>query len=58
MNGKMRHCFFCGKQIGIYRDWDRLDTCGARECEREARNIAQEEREQAHEKLDRDMGWK
>jgi hypothetical protein len=44
---KLRHCFFCGEEIGFYADYDQLDTCGKRECEREAqieaREIAQEE---------------
>lgn len=54
---KLRHCFNCGAEIGVYADFDRLDTCGKRECDREARNAHAEEREEAHEQLDRDMGW-
>ncbi len=54
-----RHsCFNCGADLG---KWDRfsssLDDCGATECQREARNAYAQEREEAHENLDRDMGW-
>ena len=55
---KTHYCFNCGEEIGLWdRFSDRRDTCGARECEREARNAEVEEREQAHEQLDRDNGW-
>lgn len=57
--GKERHCFNCGASMGFIENkyYDRRDTCGKRECEREARNEAYAEREEAHEQLDRDMGW-
>jgi hypothetical protein len=54
---RMRHCFNCGAAIGVYADYDRLDTCGDRDCNRAARDAVQQERDEAHEKLDRDMGW-
>jgi hypothetical protein len=54
---KMRHCFNCGEQLGAYADYDPRDTCGKRECEREAQAAFAEEREEAHDQLDRDMGW-
>ena len=54
---KMRHCFFCGKELGVYADYDPLDNCGDSECAREARYAAAAERQEAHDKLDRDMGW-
>jgi hypothetical protein len=54
---KMRHCWNCGDEMGVYADYDRMDTCGKQECEREVRNQMQGEREEAHEQLDRDMGW-
>lgn len=54
---KMRHCFNCGAELGVYADYDRLDTCGALECDREARHAMAEEREEAHKWLDRDNGW-
>jgi hypothetical protein len=53
----MRHCFNCGEELGRSAYHDRLDHCGNPECAREARNAEQEMREQAHEQLDRDMGW-
>jgi hypothetical protein len=54
---RMRHCFFCGEEIGVYADHEPLDTCGKRECEREAQAAMREEREEAHRKLDDDRGW-
>jgi hypothetical protein len=48
---KMRHCFWCGEEIGILAaiDHDELDTCGRPECEKhariEAREIEQERRD-------------
>ncbi len=54
---KMRHCFNCGKELGVYADYDRMDDCGARECTRAARDALAQEREEAHEQLDRDNGW-
>lgn len=58
MPEKMRRCFNCGKEIGVYADNDPLDTCGQQECEREARAQIREEREQAHDRLDRDLDWR
>ena len=56
---KMRHCWFCGDEIGAYEDrhYDRWDTCGTREGERETRAALREEREEAHRRLDDDMGY-
>ena len=54
---KIRHCFNCGKQIEDSAYYDRLDTCGDRECDRAARDAAIQERDEAHEQLDRDLGW-
>lgn len=54
---KMRRCFYCGDEIGVYSDYDRLDTCGKQECEREASNEVRQRRDEAHEQLDRDLGW-
>lgn len=54
---KMRHCFYCGDELGCYVDYDPIDHCGKRECAREAQYAMQEEREEAHDRLDRDMGW-
>lgn len=54
-----RHCWFCGESMGVIEDryYERGDTCGKPECEREARYQAQAARDEAHEQLDRDMGW-
>lgn len=57
VNAKLRHCCCCGKELGVYADYDRLDTCGQLECERMVRDMISEEREEAHEQLDRDNGW-
>ena len=61
MTAKMRHCFNCGAELGVMSHWefDPLDTCGKTECEREASFARERERERqdAHEQLDRDMGY-
>jgi hypothetical protein len=54
---KERFCFNCGASLGCYADYDRLDDCGAKECTRAARDALAQERDEAHEQLDRDMGW-
>ena len=55
---RRHHCFNCGEDLGPWdRFSDNMDTCGAPECDREARNAYQQERDEAHEALDRDMGW-
>jgi len=57
---KMRHCCYCGAELGVYaaRDYDRRDTCGASECDRAVRDDMEAERFEAHERLDRDRGWR
>lgn len=59
MTGKIRHCWVCGEDMDIIEDryFDRHDTCGKQECEREAREEARAEREDAHRKLDEENGW-
>lgn len=56
---KMRRCCVCGKEIGILQEryYDRNDTCGDIECDREMRDQDAAVRDDAHERLDRDMGW-
>lgn len=54
-----RHrCFYCGEDLG---PWDRFcdtrDDCGSPECIRDARDAAEQERAEAHEQLDRDLGY-
>lgn len=55
-----RHCWNCGDSMGVIEDcyYDRTDTCGKSECEREARDERSSERDEAHEQLDRDRGWR
>lgn len=54
----MRYCFYCGEELGVYDDFgERYETCGKRECERAARDSQAQEREEAHEQLDREMGY-
>jgi hypothetical protein len=53
----MRHCFNCGEELGVYADHDPLDDCGKMECTRAARDARAQEREEAHERLDRDLGY-
>jgi hypothetical protein len=44
MAKRMRYCFWCGEELGIYDNYyDDLDICGKPECEREARRIYQDE---------------
>jgi len=56
---RMRFCWQCGEELGLIEDrnYDPMDTCGKRECEREAREAERARREEAHEELDRNMGW-
>lgn len=53
----MRYCFNCGEELGRYWDYDRLDNCGKRECQREAQDAQAEERQEEHDKLDDSRGW-
>lgn len=55
---KMRFCFYCGEELGCYADYDPLDTCGKSECNREAGSAMREERQNAHDDLDDQMGWR
>lgn len=57
MAPKMRHCFYCGEELGVYADYDQLDDCGKSECSRAAHDARRAEREEAHERLDDRMGW-
>lgn len=55
-----RFCAYCGESLGFIEDryYERNDTCGKLECDRVMRDDAAAEREEAHEQLDRDMGWR
>jgi hypothetical protein len=56
---KQRFCWNCGADMGVIENkfYDSRDTCGQPGCEREARDAAYAERDEAHEQLDRDLGW-
>lgn len=56
---RLRHCCVCGAEMGLIQDrhYDRNDTCGKTDCEREMRDQHEAYRDEAHERLDRDMGW-
>lgn len=58
-NEKMQRCDYCGEEIGVYERYGRdPQTCGKSECERWARDAEAEEREEAHRRLDDEMGWR
>ena len=56
---KLTQCEFCGDDLGgAVEKWPGEPvTCGKRECERWVWEEMQRIREEAHEQLDRDMGW-
>lgn len=55
---KMQHCHYCGEELGVFDAYyGDIQSCGKRECERSARDIQAQERDEAHEQLDRDMGY-
>jgi len=56
MTAKERFCPNCGDSMGFLDYVDRFDTCGKRECEREARYEMQAEREDLHRELDERLG--
>lgn len=58
-SAKERFCWNCGASLGVLPrwQWEHGDTCGDAACEREARDAQRAERDEAHEQLDRDMGW-
>jgi hypothetical protein len=59
MTAKQRYCWNCGEDMGFIenRYYDKHDTCGKLECQREAQAMYREEREEAHRDLDERMGW-
>lgn len=56
---KMRYCCNCGAELGVWESkyYDAMDTCGARECDRAVSDALEQERAEAHEQLDRDLGY-
>jgi hypothetical protein len=58
MATRMQHCAWCGAELGVYEGrYDEPESCGRSECNREVNAMYREMREDAHERLDRDMGW-
>lgn len=58
MSQKMKHCAWCGDELGMTDSWDHEpEPCGKLECVREVRGMHKQMRDEAHEQLDRDMGW-
>ena len=51
---KERFCPNCGKSMGRPKYHDRFDTCGAVECEREARDAYLEEQEYRRDEAEAD----
>ena len=56
---KERFCAQCGASLGFIekRYYERGDTCGAIQCNRDARDDARAEREEAHRELVDRMEW-
>ena len=56
---RMRFCWNCGAEMGLIEDkhYDSRDTCGALECQRAEQDAAAQERAEAYERLDRDLGY-
>ena len=57
---KVKQCENCGTELfepqtRFHRE---MVTCGSSECEREARNADIQDREEADEQLDIDLGWR
>ncbi len=60
ITAKMRHCWNCGAEMGVIENkyYDCMDVCGNLECNRALGDALAQERAEAHEQLDRDMGWR
>lgn len=56
---KVSQCEWCGDDLGgAVEKWPgEMVTCGKRACDHEAREDAKQRREEAHEQLDRDLGY-
>jgi hypothetical protein len=55
---KKQYCFNCGEDLGVYEAYyGDLQNCGAPECMRAERETLQAEREEAHQRLDDEMGY-
>lgn len=53
---KMQYCANCGAELGEGFNFG-PESCGDRECDRAVRDGYEAEREEAHEQLDRDLGY-
>lgn len=55
---KKQFCFNCGAELGVYAAYyGDLQNCGSAECLRAERETLQAEREEAHQRLDDEMGY-
>ena len=55
---KRQYCAYCDDDMGEWTKFsDRHDTCGKPECEGFGRDQDRAERDEAHERLDRDIGY-
>lgn len=44
---KMKHCAWCGDELGMTESWDREpESCAKRECSREVSAMYQQERDE------------
>lgn len=59
MGRKISQCEYCGDDLGYEADKmpGEFIVCGKRECAREERDFYAQQREEAHEQLDRDLGY-
>ena len=57
---KLTQCEYCGDDLNGSVDKCQREpvTCGKPECDRWAREVVREAHEEAHDQLERDMGWK
>lgn len=56
---KVHNCEYCGADLGgpVEKWHGDFIVCGERECQRAERDFHAERRDEAHEQLDRDMGY-
>jgi hypothetical protein len=52
---RMQFCFYCGEELGVYNSWPGdIESCGAKDCERELKYQLQAEREERMYEAERD----
>ena len=54
---KTKNCWYCGDDLGFEADSRDRETCGKRECVREAQRSWREDREDAHFRAEQDDGY-